>query len=75
MDELGNDVLKLSMNSDIACSESEVRTIVVLVVGRCILPNSVTFNSSMNSWSEILWYLPENSCELLSCCCYCVNKS
>ena len=49
--ELGNDALKLSMNSDIACSVGEVGIIIVLVPGRCILHNSVTFNSSMNSWS------------------------
>ena len=51
MDELGNDALKLSMNSDIACSVGEMGIIIVLVLGRCILPNSVTFNSSINSWS------------------------
>ncbi|KAL5457781.1 hypothetical protein EMCRGX_G035075 [Ephydatia muelleri] len=33
MDELGNDALKLSMNSDIACSVGEMGIIIVLVLG------------------------------------------
>ena len=33
MDELGNDALKLSMNSDIACSVGEMGIIIALVLG------------------------------------------